>query len=162
MKIPWRRKWQPTPVFLPGESHGQRSLTTTIHGIPRVGQDLATKPPPPAPIPLQPLTHFVGLFSVPWLPHLWTQWWNPPMNPVMLHIFSDSLLSQPQRQGVTERSSVLSDNPSRMKRRTIQEYCSFLGKKPSSSGKWQHLDLPLRSSLCFLLPVQGTAREILL
>ena len=25
-KIPWRRKWQPTPVFLPGGSHGQRSL----------------------------------------------------------------------------------------------------------------------------------------
>ena len=25
-KIFWRRKWQPTPVFLPGESHGQRSL----------------------------------------------------------------------------------------------------------------------------------------
>ena len=25
-KIPWRRKWQATPVFLPGESHGQRSL----------------------------------------------------------------------------------------------------------------------------------------
>ena len=25
-KIPGRRKWQPTPVFLPGESHGQRSL----------------------------------------------------------------------------------------------------------------------------------------
>ena len=24
--IPWRRKWQPTPVFLPGESHGWRSL----------------------------------------------------------------------------------------------------------------------------------------
>ena len=22
----WRRKWQPTPVFLPGESHGQRAL----------------------------------------------------------------------------------------------------------------------------------------
>ena len=26
-KIPWRRAWQPTPVFLPGESHRQRSLT---------------------------------------------------------------------------------------------------------------------------------------
>ena len=26
ISIPWRRKWQPTPVFLPGESHGQRSL----------------------------------------------------------------------------------------------------------------------------------------
>ena len=25
-KIPWRRKWQPTPVFLPGKLHGQRSL----------------------------------------------------------------------------------------------------------------------------------------
>ena len=25
-KIPWRRKWQPTPVFLSGESHGQKSL----------------------------------------------------------------------------------------------------------------------------------------
>jgi len=25
-KLPWRRGWQPTPVFLPGESHGQRSL----------------------------------------------------------------------------------------------------------------------------------------
>ena len=25
-KIPWRRKWQPAPVFLPGESHGRRSL----------------------------------------------------------------------------------------------------------------------------------------
>ena len=26
-KIPWRRKWQPTPVFLPGEFHGQWGLT---------------------------------------------------------------------------------------------------------------------------------------
>ena len=25
-KVPWRKKWQPTLVFLPGESHGQRSL----------------------------------------------------------------------------------------------------------------------------------------
>ena len=27
-KIPWRREWQPTPVFLPGEFHGQRSLVS--------------------------------------------------------------------------------------------------------------------------------------
>ena len=32
-KIPWRRKWQPTPVFLPGESHGQRSLWAAVHGV---------------------------------------------------------------------------------------------------------------------------------
>ena len=25
-RFPWRRKWQPTPVFLPGKSHGQKSL----------------------------------------------------------------------------------------------------------------------------------------
>ena len=25
-KIPWRRKWQPTPVFLPEKFHGQRTL----------------------------------------------------------------------------------------------------------------------------------------
>ena len=25
-KIPWRRKWQPTPILLPGKSHGWRSL----------------------------------------------------------------------------------------------------------------------------------------
>ena len=25
-KLPWRRKWQPTPVFLPGKFHGERSL----------------------------------------------------------------------------------------------------------------------------------------
>ena len=30
-KIPWRRKWQLTPVFLPGKSHGQRSLLD--HGV---------------------------------------------------------------------------------------------------------------------------------
>ena len=26
-KIPWRGEWRPTPVFLSGESHGQRSLS---------------------------------------------------------------------------------------------------------------------------------------
>ena len=26
-KIPWKRAWQPTPVFLPGKSLGQRSLS---------------------------------------------------------------------------------------------------------------------------------------
>ena len=33
-KITWRREWQDTPVFLPGESHGQRSLAGYIvHGV---------------------------------------------------------------------------------------------------------------------------------
>ena len=37
-KIPWRREWHPTPVFLPGKSYGQRSLWATVHGV-AVGQD---------------------------------------------------------------------------------------------------------------------------
>ena len=32
-KIPWSRKWQPTPVFLPGEFHGQRSLVGYSPGV---------------------------------------------------------------------------------------------------------------------------------
>ena len=33
-RFPWRRKWQPTPVLLPGKSHGRRSLVqATVHGV---------------------------------------------------------------------------------------------------------------------------------
>ena len=32
-KIPQRREWQPTLVFLPGEFHGQRGLVGTVHGV---------------------------------------------------------------------------------------------------------------------------------
>ena len=38
-KIPWRRAWQHTPVFLPGESHGQRSLEGSGPWFIRVGHD---------------------------------------------------------------------------------------------------------------------------
>ena len=55
-KIPWRRKWQPTPVFLPGESQdggacswgGWGSGRYSPQGC-RVAHDLATKPPPRMP-----------------------------------------------------------------------------------------------------------------
>ena len=30
---PWRRKWQPSPKFSPGELHGQRSLAATVCGV---------------------------------------------------------------------------------------------------------------------------------
>ena len=50
--LTWRRKWQPTAVFLPGKSHGQISLgggggLATVHRVTRVRHNLATKPPPP-------------------------------------------------------------------------------------------------------------------
>ena len=47
-KIPWRTKWQPTPVFLPGKSHGWRSLMgycplppATVHGVAKSGTQLS-------------------------------------------------------------------------------------------------------------------------
>ena len=41
-KISWRRKWQPTPVFFPGESHGQRSLAGYSPWGHRVGYNQVT------------------------------------------------------------------------------------------------------------------------
>ena len=40
-KTPWRRECLPTPVFLPGEFHGQRSLVRYIQsmGSQRIGHD---------------------------------------------------------------------------------------------------------------------------
>ena len=44
-KIPWRRKWQPTPLFLPGKSHGQRNLLGYLlfMGVAKVRYDLVNK-----------------------------------------------------------------------------------------------------------------------
>ena len=63
-KIPWRRKWQPTPVFLPGKSHGQKSLegySPKNHG--RVRHDLGTKQKQQLPksIPISKLSPFLPL-----------------------------------------------------------------------------------------------------
>ena len=46
-KIPWRREWQATAVFLPGESHRQGSLEgyRGAKGLQRVRLDLATDKP---------------------------------------------------------------------------------------------------------------------
>ena len=42
-KIPWRRKWQPTPVFLPRKSHGQMSLVGySPKGLQRIGHNWMT------------------------------------------------------------------------------------------------------------------------
>ena len=46
-QILWRRKWQPTPVLLPGKAQGQRSLVGySSRGHKRVRHGLETKPPP--------------------------------------------------------------------------------------------------------------------
>ena len=40
--IPWRRKWPPTPVFLPGKSLGEGTLAGSM-GLQSVRHDLATE-----------------------------------------------------------------------------------------------------------------------
>ena len=32
-KIPWRMKWQPTPIFFPGKFHDQRSMVAIFYGV---------------------------------------------------------------------------------------------------------------------------------
>ena len=89
-KFPWQRKWQPTTVFLPGESHGQRRLVGySPWGCKRGGPDLATK---------QYLTHQAFQVAQCWRTCLpfrrhrfdsrvrnipWRRKWQP--NPVFLH-----------------------------------------------------------------------------
>ena len=41
-EVPWRRKWQPTPVFLPGKSYGQSSLVGYIHRVAKSPTQLST------------------------------------------------------------------------------------------------------------------------
>ena len=41
-KTPWRREWQPVPVFFPGKSHGQRSRWATDHGVEQSQTQLGT------------------------------------------------------------------------------------------------------------------------
>ena len=70
-KIPWRREWLSTPVFLPGESHGQRSLA----GYGSWGQDWATNTAT-TPYSLVLLTSIPGNLSTPV---------NDPSNILPLH-----------------------------------------------------------------------------
>ena len=68
-KIPWRGKWQLIPVFLPGKSHGQRSLWAIVLGVTRVRHDLATKPPLPPPCMHKFIMNW--LYQVLRVSHIW-------------------------------------------------------------------------------------------
>ena len=58
-KIPWRRKWISTPVFLPGKSHEQRSLGDySSWGHKRVRKGLGTKQQMQQKLMSLPLTRF--------------------------------------------------------------------------------------------------------
>ena len=50
-KIPWKRKWQPIPVFFPRKSHDRGAWWVVVHGITRVPHDLAARLPLPTELP---------------------------------------------------------------------------------------------------------------
>ena len=54
-----RRKWQPTPLISLGKSMDRGTSWATVHGVARVGEDLAIKPPPP-----YTKSFFLGYISV--------------------------------------------------------------------------------------------------
>ena len=58
-KIPWRRKWQPTPVFLPGKIPWTREpgVLWSMRSVARVGHAFETKPEAPAPAFLPEKSH---------------------------------------------------------------------------------------------------------
>jgi len=65
-KIPWRRKWQPTPVFLPGESQDRGASGLQPIGLQRVGHDW-TDGTPGRYARRPPLTHYSQPFTLSWL-----------------------------------------------------------------------------------------------
>ena len=72
-KIPWRRKWQPTPVFLPGKAHGQRNLAdNSPWGHKRVGYDLVTEQQQHG---MQPLIWLMSSFlsQLETVPFMWSE-----------------------------------------------------------------------------------------
>ena len=77
-KIPWNRKWQPPPVFLPGKFHGQRSLIgygpwackesgmteytqhTQNHNLSFPSKSIFCNSPSPSSLPLSPSLNFIA------------------------------------------------------------------------------------------------------
>ena len=98
--IPWRRKWQPTPVLLSGTTHGQRSLAGYISwDCKRVGHDLATKPQQPS-VSLVPWLPFSfmrtswSIFPPNFICHVLSVWKNlPTVCPTNMYVFFISQLS---------------------------------------------------------------------
>ena len=72
-KIPWRRKWQPNPVFLPGKCHGWEPGGLQSMGWQKVGPDWTTKQ--------QQWACVLSCFSRVWLPViLWTVVHQAPLS----------------------------------------------------------------------------------
>ena len=82
-KIPGRKEWQPTPIFLPGESHGQRSLV----GYSPWGckeSDMTERL-----IHTHTHTHSYSIYSYYKILHIFSMWYNIPL--WFIHFVHNSL-----------------------------------------------------------------------
>ena len=76
-RIPWRKKWLPTPGFLPGKSHGQRRLVGYSSGV--------TK----SPIWLSIHAHMLGITFVTFHP---ISAWNSIVNKIHLPVIKTEII----------------------------------------------------------------------
>ena len=66
-KIPWRRAWQPTSVFMPGESLGQRSLATRVHRVTQSQTQLKQLSKNTQSVEVKPMTTYSTKILSPWI-----------------------------------------------------------------------------------------------
>ena len=82
-KIPWRRVWQPTPIFLPGESHGQKTLVgNKSTGLQRVEHNWSNL----AHTQCSSFFHFL-IETIKLLNYFINGWWNSPSETILVRIF---------------------------------------------------------------------------
>ena len=84
-KIPWKRAWQPTPIFLPRESYGQRSLASYSPWGHRVGHDWSE-------LACMDICSYFQLLCWWWLEKL-MQWYTIQVTPWLSRCLSCSLNS---------------------------------------------------------------------
>ena len=85
-RFPWRRKWQPSLVFLPGKSHEQKSLVGySPWGLKESDMDWATEHARIQHLPTEPLSMHAYNTSLIWWPspNQLEAWTNPKCRPIM-------------------------------------------------------------------------------
>ena len=83
-KIPWSRKWQPTPVFLPGKFHGQRKLAGPAHRVSKSWTKLSTH-----------TQDKVLSYAGPYFPKIhrtWTAMFSELLYPLLVVFFSSTVI----------------------------------------------------------------------
>jgi len=120
-KIPWRRKWQPTSVFLPGKSYGQWSLGSYSHRVSKSQTRLSSTQTHVPSIVLSPLPVLLLLLLL-LLLHV-----NAPRKPVRGVLLLSSLFYKWGNWGIERLNNFPKVTPGKHRNRwylTISKYAS--------------------------------------